>query len=312
MEKVLFEVWARKWMEEKRNYVKESSYANYKTVLVNHLIPVFGPMAIESITYDVIQEAVLAWSDKGRLDQKGGLSNKTIKDMIIVLKMCLRDAGVDEKQISKKNGILYPSTQNKNGEHCFALSEQAYRSYMTALLKNPDPENLGIILCLYTGMRIGEVCALQWKDIDFNEKVIHITKTIQRIYIKNWDNKGISKIIITAPKSNKSIRKIPISDAIFHLLKVYRKENEAYITTGTLKYIEPRLYRKHYEKFVGENSLEYIKFHGLRHTFATRCINMGADYKTVSELLGHASVNLTLNLYVHPHMEEKRRCVNLL
>lgn len=310
MEKLFFEEWVKQWVENKKNFIKESSYANYKTIVVNHLIPVFGKMLLSDITYQVIQEHVLQWVKNGRIDGNGGLSNKTIKDMVMVLKMCLRDAGIDEFQITRKNGVLYPNRNNK--DTIFCLSEQSFQAYIDALMRDLNPENIGFIMCLYTGVRIGEICALQWKDIDFNEKVVFVTKTIQRVYIKGWENKGISKVIITKPKSKKSIRTIPISDTIFDLLVKYRKDEEIYIVTGTKKYIEPRLYRKHYKIFVENHSLEYIKFHGLRHTFATRCIKTGADYKTVSELLGHASVNLTLNLYVHPHMEEKRKCVNLL
>lgn len=310
MEKLFFEEWVKQWVENKKNFIKESSYANYKTIVVNHLIPVFGKMLLSDITYQVIQEHVLQWVKNGRIDGNGGLSNKTIKDMVMVLKMCLRDAGIDEYQITRKNGVLYPNRNNK--DTIFCLSEQSFQAYIDALMRDLNPENIGFIMCLYTGVRIGEICALQWKDIDFNEKVVFVSKTIQRVYIKGWENKGISKVIITKPKSKKSIRTIPISDTVFDLLVKYRKDEEIYIVTGTKKYIEPRLYRKHYKIFVENHSLEYIKFHGLRHTFATRCIKTGADYKTVSELLGHASVNLTLNLYVHPHMEEKRKCVNLL
>lgn len=312
LENVLFELWAKDWLEEKRHYVKESTYANYRTIMINHLIPEFGLHQIIDINCEMIQKAVIHWSNQGRLDKKGGLSIKSIRDMIVVLKMCLRDAELDEGQITGKTGISYPRKENTSGKEIFALSEQAYSLYINAILQHPVPENIGFILCLYTGMRIGEICALQWGDINMEEKVIHVNKTIQRIYIKNWNKKGVSRVVITTPKSPKSIRIIPISDTIFGLLKRHRQSDHVYVVTGQETFIEPRLYRKHYVKFVNENSLEYIKFHGLRHTFATRCIEAGADYKTVSELLGHASVNLTLNLYVHPHLEEKRKCVNLL
>lgn len=312
MENVTFSFWVKQWLEAKKNYVKKSTYASYRTIIINHLIPTFGDCLLVSINYQRIQKAVIEWGKNGRLDRKKGLSVKTIKDIVVVLKMCLRDAGLDERQISGKSGILYPYNENIKDQKVFVLSEQSFQSYIQAILKDLVPETLGFMLCLYTGMRIGEICALKWEDIDMEEKLIYVTKTIQRIYIKNQNRKGNSQIVITTPKSRQSVRSIPISDTIFGLLKQCQKNKNIYVVTGLTKYIEPRLYRKHYQKFVVDHSLEYIKFHGLRHTFATRCIEAGADYKIVSELLGHASVNLTLNLYVHPSMEAKRKCVNLL
>lgn len=124
---------------------------------------------------------------------------------------------------------------------------------------------------------------------------------------------GHTKVMITTPKSRKSVREIPISEALYEMLSKYKRQNpEHYLVTGSPLYMEPRLYRKHYAGFFEKKKAEYIHFHGLRHTFATRCIEAGADYKVVSELLGHASVNLTLNLYVHPQWEDKKRCVDLV
>lgn len=182
-----------------------------------------------------------------------------------------------------------------------------------AVRKSLEYETLGYVVSIYTGIRIGELCALRWEDIDMTNKVIRINKTLQRIYIKSSVGGGKTKIIITPPKSTKSIRVVPISKIVYELLTKMRPNNgDFYLLTGKLKYIEPRLYRKHYYKFLREHGLRIINFHGLRHTFATRCIETGADYKIVSELLGHSSIALTLNLYVHPHLEDKRRCVELI
>lgn len=305
-----FRTWGEKWVEEKKNYVKESTYANYRTILINHLIPEFGDLRLNEIDYSLIQKSVIKWASQGRIDGNGGLSSKTIKDIVVVLKMCLRDAEIDERQITKRTGFVYPTVDDMGKR--FALTELQFQRYQQAILLNLNTETMGLLLCLYTGMRIGEICALQWRDIDIEERVIYIKRTIQRVYYKNRDNKGATKIIITTPKSKKSVRVIPISDLLFDTIEKKRGASDYYVITGSPKYIEPRLYRKHFMNFIRENSLDYIHFHGLRHTFATRCIAAGADYKTVSELLGHASVNITLNLYVHPHMDQKRKCVNLL
>ena len=310
MSDILFERWAQQWLEEKRLYIKQSTYANYKTMMINHLIPAFGEMRIKDISVNRVQKYIIICSEKGRTDGKGGLSDKTIKDMIVVLKMCLRDGGNTEYGICHKK-FYYP--EKKGSRKSTSLSEIDVQEYIKAFIKDPAPEHLGFLLCLYTGMRIGEICALRWADVNFDEKLIQVNKTLQRIYIKDWENnQGKSKIIISTPKSQKSIRQIPIADRIFDLLAHFRKNSKVYVVTGKETFIEPRLYRKHYRDFVRKHSLTYIKFHGLRHTFASRCIKKGADYKTVSELLGHSSINLTLNLYVHPQMEEKRSCINSL
>lgn len=311
MKKIKFEEWAEEWLGYKKNFVKESTYANYLIAMVNHIIPAFQGLDMNEITTTKVQNTVLMWSKTGRLNRRGGLALKTIKDMTIILKMCLRDFENQYDSEIKIKSIVYPHMKKGNEKEVLSSSEQVYM--LNVIRKNLDYESLGYAVSLYTGIRIGELCALTWRDIDMNNRIIKINKTIQRIYIKTKYNKGKTKVIITTPKSDKSVREIPISDNLYDLLKRMQIiENDAYLLTGQGHYIEPRLYRKHYVNFLKEYSLRPICFHGLRHTFATQCIESGADYKIVSELLGHSSVNITLNLYVHPHMEDKRRCVELI
>lgn len=311
METILFEEWAGEWLVQKKNYVKESTYANYLITVVNHLIPTFKGKEMEEITTTLVQAAVMQWAKKGRLDGRGGLAVKSIKDMIIILKMCLKDYAVRYDTEIKLKAIAYP-VQTQITSQC-ALSQNQHEYLLYIIGKNLESESLGYAISLYTGIRIGELCALKWEDIDLDNRIIKINKTLQRIYLKTNSKKGRTKVIITTPKSVKGVRDIPIADALLSLLKKAQcHEKQAYLLTGTKKFIEPRLYGKHYKKFLHTFHVKTIKFHGLRHTFATRCIEAGADYKVVSELLGHSSVNLTLNLYVHPHMDDKRRCVELI
>ena len=214
--------------------------------------------------------------------------------------------------------IEFPANMRLN--QLDVLSKAQQEKLLHVIQNNMGNEELGYALSLYTGMRIGEICALQWADIDMDARIITVNKTLQRIYLKENEgkgrgekSKGKTKITITTPKSAKAVRNIPISEALYKLLiQKACDDGEVYLLTGSKKYIEPRLYRKHYQKFLNEHQTEYIRFHGLRHTFATRCIEKGANYKVVSELMGHASVNLTLNLYVHPQWEEKKRCVEMI
>lgn len=311
MKGILFEEWAKEWLAKKKFYVKESTYANYLITMVNHLIPTFQGKKVEDMTTRVIQEAVLYWSEKGRLNQKGGLSIKTIKDMVIILKMCLKDYEIEFDAELKIRAIEFPITQKIYDQVTLSQDEREY--LIKIINKDLRCETLGYAISLYTGIRIGELCALRWEDVDMRYRIIRINKTLQRIYLKSNEEKGKTKVVITTPKSIKAIREIPISDALYNLLeKMKCEDKKAYLLTGSRKYIEPRLYGRHYKKFLQDYHMEEIKFHGLRHTFATGCIEAGADYKVVSELLGHASVNLTLNLYVHPRMEDKRRCVELI
>lgn len=304
--------WTEEWVQYKKKYVKESTYATYLTLLENQILPRLGDVVIEDIDSQVIQEQVSYWCENGRIDKSGGLSQKTIKDMVTILKMCIRDYAKMNHYNVPVLEVEYPTSRQTQRKEILTKEQQ---DYLIGIIKNNlEYETLGYALLMYTGIRVGELCALQWADVNIERRAIKINKTLQRIYIKNTTGKGgKTKIVITTPKSAKSIRDIPISDALYELIiEKYCEDKEAYVITGIKKYMEPRLYRKHYEKFININKAEYIRFHGLRHTFATRCIESGADYKIVSELLGHSSVSLTLNLYVHPQWEDKKRCVELV
>ena len=308
----LFSEWAMEWLEKKKQLVKESTYATYQITMINHLIPTFGEKEISSISTGLIQEQVFRWAMNGKLNDNSGLSQKSIKDMVVILKACLSDYEIYYGKEIKVRSIGYPKARTEINRR-EVLSDKEYKTFVEIIKENLEYESLGYAITLYTGIRIGELCALKWADIDLNERSIEINKTLQSIYIKNFTGKGKTKITITRPKSLKAVREIPISDQLFRLFdQVKRQRKDSYVLTGTSKYIEPRLYRNHYKKFLEKYKIEPINFHGLRHTFATRCIENGADYKVVSELLGHSSVNTTLNLYVHPNMEDKRKCVELL
>jgi integrase len=172
-------------------------------------------------------------------------------------------------------------------------------------------ENLGIYMCLSTGMRIGEICALKWDDIDLESCVISVNKTIQRIYIMDEPERH-TEIIIDTPKTKNSIREIPMSKNLLRFIKPIKKllNGEYYVLSNTENPIEPRTYRNHYKILMKELGMPALRFHGLRHSFATRCIESKCDYKTVSVLLGHSNISTTLNLYVHPNFEQKKKCID--
>ena len=172
-------------------------------------------------------------------------------------------------------------------------------------------KNLGIYICLSTGLRIGEICALTWDDIDTDMGIITIRKTIERIYIIDGERKH-TKLIINTPKTKNSMREIPMTKELTKILKPLKKvvNGSFYVLTNEESPTEPRTYRNYYQKLMRSLGVPPLKFHGLRHSFATRCIESNCDYKTVSVLLGHSNISTTLDLYVHPNMEQKKKCID--
>ena len=171
------------------------------------------------------------------------------------------------------------------------------------LTSNPNASNVGILLSATTGIRIGELCALKWGNIDLEKRTLTIKNTVQRI--KSIDGSTATKLIITLPKSNSSVRKIPLPDFIIPILRNLKGNNDYYILSGTRAIIEPRTMQYRFKHILSDLNLPNVSFHSLRHGFATTCIALGFDVKTLSEILGHSSVEITLNRYVHSSMERK-------
>lgn len=307
--KILYKDWIYEWLLDKKNYIKESTYANYSTNIFNHIIPKLGHYYLKDINHKIIQEFLLDLSKNGNKSNDSGLSEKTIKDIAIIVKGSIKKAINDNLIDYIELSFNYPKTHKDEKNYILTKSEQ--NKITNYSIENLSNKNLGILISLYSGLRIGEVCALRWENIDFKKGILTVNTTIQRIYIKDKE-KNLSKVIITAPKTKNANRDIPINNCFLNILKNFKGTDNEYIISGSEKYIEPRTYRKYFEKVLKINKLKHINFHSLRHTFATNCISAGVDYKTVSELLGHANVNITLNLYVHPRMSQKKKCIDLI
>lgn len=307
--KILYRDWIYEWLIEKKEYIKESTYANYSNNIFNHIIPKLGNIYIQDLNHKTIQDFLLNLFKSGRKDGTGGLSEKTIKDIAIIIKGSLRKAINEEKIRHFELNFNYPK-DNKDSK-IYILSKHEQNKLTNYVLENLTSRNIGLLISLYSGLRIGELCALQWNDIDFKKNILSVNKTIQRVYIKDKDN-NISKVIITTPKTKNANREIPINKKFLELLKKLKTKGDDYIITGSGKYLEPRTYRKYFNKVLKQVKIKQFNFHSLRHTFATNCISLGVDYKTVSELLGHANVNITLNLYVHPRLSQKKKCIDMI
>ncbi|MCM1233435.1 MAG: site-specific integrase [Ruminococcus flavefaciens] len=261
---------------------------------------------MKNVNSSINQEFIFYLSENGRLDKKGGLAAKTVKDIFDLWISIVKDAAKENYLNLNTEKYKYPKNDRKKIK---CLTREQQNDMMKMLEQNLVLYNIGILLALTTGMRIGEICALQWKEINLETQTVAITKTLQRIYTKNG-NKGSSQVIITPPKSQNSIRIIPLPSKITQILKEFQNSNDTFFLTGkTDRYTEPRVYREYYNRLMRRNHMLYVSFHGLRHTFATRCIEAGCDYKTLSEILGHADVSTTMRLYVHSDLKKKRECI---
>jgi integrase len=288
------------WKTDKKQYVKKSSFSAYVLLIENHLLPAFGDKKI-------IEEAEVQTFVFQKLEQ--GLSQKTIKDILIVLKMVLKFGAKNKYFEHIPFNIQFPTEREKHNIEVLSRTNQ--KKVMSYIETHFTFRNVGVYICLSAGIRIGEVCALTWEDIDTDNGVINIRKTIQRIYlIEDGDRK--TELILDTPKTKNSIRSIPMSRDLLRMLKPLKKivNNSFFVLTNDAKPTEPRTYRSYYKNLMKELNMPDLKFHGLRHSFATRCIESKCDYKTVSVLLGHSNITTTLNLYVHPNLEQKKKCID--
>ena len=292
-----FEEVATMWLADKQQYVKMSTYCAYSLLLSNHLKPVFAKE--QDVTEELVQAFVL-----GKLQQ--GLSRNSVKDMLMVLKMVLKYAAKHGYMPWRQIDINFPTERRQNEVKTLSRADQ--RRLMDHIQANFSFMNLGIYICLSAGLRIGELCALTWDDLDTDAGVVRISKTLQRIYMKD---KGCTEVIIGTPKSKNSVREIPLAKELQRFIKPLKKvvNGSFYVLTNSSSPTEPRSYRNHYRRLMQQLDLPLLKFHGLRHSFATRCIESKCDYKTVSVLLGHSSISTTLNLYVHPNLDQKKKCI---
>lgn len=288
------------WKKDKKQYVKKSTYSAYVLLVENHLLPYFGEK--EEVKEEDVQKFVFK-----KLEQ--GLSQKTIKDILIVLKMVLK-YGIKYKYLEYQDIDIKFPTQREN-EQLEVLNRSNQKKIMDYIENNFTFKNLGIYLCLSSGLRIGELCALKWEDLDIDNGIITVRKTIQRIYIVDEERKR-TEIVIDTPKTKNSIRDIPMTTDLLRVIKPLKKvvNNDYYVLTNDVKPTEPRTYRNYYKRLMKKLDIPELKFHGLRHSFATRCIESKCDYKTVSVILGHSNISTTLNLYVHPNLEQKKKCIN--
>ena len=291
------------WLIYQKKYVKESTYTTYFSHIEKHIKPFFKEKKINNITHEEIQGFLDNKIKNGRLDNTGGLSNKTVKDILNVIKLSIKYAM--EKNYVKDFNLNFKIRPNKKKETL--LNQNELNILIDYLKRKNDSYCRGILLIVCSGIRIGEICALKNEDFDLCEKKFLISKTLQRVqYIGNSKKK--TKIIIQSTKTLNSTRTIPIPISYYDYLKIEKNDN--YFLTQTSKYMEPRTVRYKFKKILKELNLPNVTVHSLRHSFAIQCIELGFDYNCLSEILGHSSPSTTMNIYVHSKQDFKKKCMD--
>ncbi len=304
-----YKEWLREWLE---CYVKPSSkqktYIRYSEIVSGHLVKALGDYELSDLTPLILQRYATKLLQSGNLKTGKGLSANSVNGIITVIQNSLKDAYAIE-QIAEYTAdkIKRPKSREKQVT-CFTLAEQ--KKIEQAILNGKKPKMFGVILCLYTGLRIGELLALKWKDIDFQKGTIIVSKTCH----DGKDKYGKFTRITDTPKTETSRRVIPFPKQLIQYLRSLKKDSDSdyVIASDTEKLISVRAYQRCFELFLKKLGVPHKGFHSLRHTFATRALECGMDVKTLSEILGHKNANITLNRYVHSLMDHKRDMMNRL
>ena len=292
--------------------VKQSTLNTYINIIDNHILPIMAQMPIYSITTEFLNQYVIEKIKNGRVDGKGGLSTKTVQNIVSILKSAFKYA-------EKIYGIYNPAAllvlPKINKKEIEILTDKEIKMIQNDCSSKNDYFSILFDLYLFTGIRIGEVCALQCSDIDFDNAILKIQKTVQRI--KNEHGQQKTKVIIDIPKTQNSVRKIPLPSILLSKLQKFiiaheKKHNDFLFSSDNEKPIDVRTVQKRFSSILYHCHIRKVKFHIIRHTFATKWVNANFDIKSLSEILGHSNVNITLSLYVHSSMETKRKQIDKL
>ena len=294
-----FSMAAEEWLNVVHNEKKQATYIKYRLIYEKYLYPKIGSMLFSEWNHRFLTDLYSNGSNEF-------LSGSVQKSISCVLNQIISYVGSHYDL----NIISCPAPRHKmekKSVEVLSFSEQA--RLLKYLYDEMDIYKLGIILCISTGVRLGELCALKWEDIDFEENLLHINATVQRISVDGHSTKTV--LLEGSPKSSFSRRKIPISSELTRLLFFYYCKQEKYLFKGR-KPVEPRTYQYKFQQYLQSAGIKKKNFHILRHTFATNCIHSGVDIRSLSDILGHSDVKITLNRYVHPTIEDKRRHMNTL
>lgn len=292
------------WLKEREPYWKQTTYSTYRNMVNKYILPKLGKVHINCMDERKMEMFLTEIRKEKRLSA-GYLRN--ICAIIIRAMKYMKKRYHYEIRIPDH---ILPLDRHRErmlpGETELAVLE----THLLQQAKEGDSTCLGILIALYTGLRIGETCALTWEDINLKEGIIYIRKNLQRVKTQDGQ-KNNTEILLQTPKTSTSQRMIPIPPVLLNLLKTKEKTDNSYVIRGKKKsWAEPRTLQYRFAKILNQCGLETFNFHMLRHAFATRCIEGGFDIKSLSEILGHSSIQVTLNLYVHSSMQRKKQLMD--
>ena len=298
-----FAFYCDEWLSAVKKRVKAATYVKYESLLSNHIKPALGGHCHESIGSRLIER----FTDI--LLREKCLSPKTVRDILTCLRSVIWYTSKKYPGTIPPIEIVYPKEETKEMR---VLSPDEQERSVRYLMTDMDECKAGVLLALLNGLRIGEICALKWGDIDLIGKTMYIHATMQRLKDVSDEGDGRTKIMIGSPKSDKSVRTIPMTEQAVMICAGMRTDKEDYVLTGSRGYMEPRTLQYRLKKYTAACGLDGVHFHTLRHTFATRAVEVGFEIKTLSEILGHSTTTVTLDRYVHSSMELKRANMNKL
>lgn len=283
------------WEQQTFPQIKESSRVKYHTTLNKYLLPAIGELPLTELTHQKVETL--------SQDLLRTLAPRTVSDILSLLRTILRFAkigGADVPYDGSSVRIRRPPVDIR------VLTQNEQSLIIRHIFSDLTLRNAGVLLTLMTGLRIGEICALKWEDIALDEGLLYVRRTVHRLQSLSPEGPR-TKIVETSPKTASSTRTIPLPEDLVRVLLSLPGPHEGYFLTGDpIRCIEPRTMQYHFSRMTQICGIDHANYHALRHTFATRCVELGFDVKSLSELLGHSAVSMTLNRYVHPTMELKR------
>lgn len=299
------------WLEIVRKNVKLQSYQRYLHLVNNHLVNAsFSNTQVRRVQVKDILYYIESKELNEKMDNCNGLSSSTITILIYIIKSTMKLAL--ENKLCRPLDLSKVKSKKKTHKKIEVLTKTDQQILEQYLKDKINIRKLGILLCLYVGLRVGEICALKWENIDLNNKELKVRYTVQRVKNDNPNIDTKTILILSSPKSKTSERTIPIPDFLVELLKEFQLPSEYYFLSQTPKQYDPRVYQYYFKRILEKNEIRHVKFHVLRHTFATRSIESGMDIKSLSEILGHATVDITLEIYVHSSIELKKNSLENL
>lgn len=292
------------WLKNNSIRFKGGTINKYQNLIDTHIMPDLGKVKISTLTSSMINNFLIQKLQSGRLDHKGGLSSSYVRSIMLIINATIKFAVEEQMRLPLKTPICKPVLIKKE---LSILSLEDQRKLENFLCIGLNCTKAGILISLHTGLRIGEICALSWEDVDLQNHIIRVRHTVARVQNTDVESNSSTCLIIDSPKTKASIRDIPISSFLFPILNSIKKEAcSKYVISETNNFISPRTFEYRYHRLMKESGITTVNYHALRHTFATRCIEAGVDVKSLSEILGHANTSVTLNTYVHSSMDMKK------